>query len=144
MNDLELVKIIPSTVQQQTDLTRRFISMATSGDINPIEVELYLKALESVIDNVRKDIDYKYAVNSEADKYSEKKFSVGSALVERSSKTTYDYSQDSTWAELKKKLSEREAMLKGLPSEMVDPETGEIATPPSKKISEFLKVSFQK
>lgn len=144
MSNIELIKILPSTVKQQTELTRRFIDLATSGEVNPIEVELYLKALEAVVDNVRKDIDYRFAVNSEADKYNEKKFSVGSATVEKSQKTTYDYSNDPIWAGLKSKLSEREKMLKALPGEMADPETGEIAVPPSKKVSEFLKVSFEK
>jgi len=59
-------------------------------------------------------------------------------------KRTFDYSEDKEWCNLKEKLREREALLKGLPKDMADPETGEIISPPIIKYSpETINLKFE-
>ena len=55
--------------------------------------------------------------------------------------TRYDYSRDAKWQELDKAKKEHEKFLKGLRKEMVDPDTGEVFTPPIKRSTSFIKMS---
>lgn len=61
-------------------------------------------------------------------------------------KTTYDYSKDPTWLDLKAKTKEREDFLKSIPFyiDTFNEETGEVVRviQAGKKVSEYIKAEF--
>ena len=61
-------------------------------------------------------------------------------------KTTYDYSNDPVWADLKAKMKEREDFLKSIKFfiDVLDEETGEVTRvmQAGKKVSDYIKTEF--
>jgi hypothetical protein len=61
-------------------------------------------------------------------------------------KTTYDYSKDKTWLELRAKTKDREEFLKSIPFylDTFNEETGEVVriVQAGKKVSEYIKTEF--
>ena len=61
-------------------------------------------------------------------------------------KTTYDYSKDPVWADLKAKIKEREDFLKSIKYfiDVLDEQTGEVTRvmQASKKVSDYIKTEF--
>jgi hypothetical protein len=61
-------------------------------------------------------------------------------------KTTYDYSQDKTWQDLKSKIKDREEFLKSIPFylDTINEETGEVVrvVQAGKKVSDYIKSEF--
>ena len=61
-------------------------------------------------------------------------------------KTTYDYSQDPTWQDLKAKIKDREEFLKSIPFylDTFNEETGEVVriVQAGKKVSDYIKSEF--
>ena len=140
----DIIRSFPLAQKDHEGIIERIVEYVRSGDIDPLEVELYLKAMDNIVSSVRKDMYYKEAVEAEADKYPEKKIPIQGCIVEKSSRSTMDYSTDQEWCSMNKDLKARETMLKSLEKEMVDPDTGVVATPPAKKVSSFFKITFQK
>ena len=139
---LKTIKLIPACGSKQEQFSLQLLQMVMSGEVNPLEMELYLKAMEDVAKKVRSDKGFKEAVIDEAEKYTEKEFRVGNAIVTKSGRSTLDYSDDSEWQRLNNERKDREKMLKGLSKEMVDPDTGEIVKPPTAKYTSFLKIRY--
>jgi hypothetical protein len=54
--------------------------------------------------------------------------------------TSYDYKGDSKWQELAKAKKDHETFLKSLKEDKADVKTGEVHTPPIKKISESVQL----
>lgn len=142
MEVMSVIRLLPASKSQQKDFTNQLLRAIQSGVVNPLEMEVYLKAMEDVVKIVRHDSGFKECLMDEVDKYPEKEFRVGNAVVVKSSRTTYDYSDDSVWADIKSKLTEREKMLKNIGQEMADPDSGEIIKPATRKQSDFLKIRF--
>jgi hypothetical protein len=105
-----------------------------------------LKNLEDTISAIRKDERVKNCIQSEVQKYSEKTIVFGDYEITKSQRTTYDYSNDITWVELKEKIKQREELLKAInPSitEIADSKTGEMLMPPLKKQSDYLTIKYK-
>ena len=61
-------------------------------------------------------------------------------------KTTYDYSNDAVWSDLKMKIKEREDFLRSIKYfiDVVDENTGEVTRvmQPAKKVTDYIKSEF--
>lgn len=122
----------------------QIIDLVRSGERNPLEVGAWVKAVEEVLERVKKEI--KESQLTEAGKYPEKTFTVyGTSFTKAEHGTKYDYAAcgDTVWERLhsdlevaKSRLSEREAFLRALksPEVVVDQVAGEMVTitPPVK------------
>jgi hypothetical protein len=123
----------------------KFVSLLVdeilSGDRNPIKAEIYLQSMLSIIKSVR--VKVKDYVMSEAGKYAKKSFAFDGLNLTVAAKVTYDYEScnDSVYNDLKKKIEEREAFLKNLNQEVVNPDTGEVILRPVKKVTDYLKIT---
>ena len=140
---VSVIKLMPANKSEQNDFARQLLSHALSGDVNPLELEVYLKSIEDTIKLVRKNIEYKGALELESDKFPGKEFDFAGATITKMSRTTMDYSNDEEWIVLDAKKKAREKTLKGLDKPMADPNTGEIINPPIKKFSEYLKIQYK-
>lgn len=131
------------------------IKAVHDGEVNPLQVRVWLKTMEEIIDRVRKETNANQL--READKWSENKFEYLGATIEKADvKTEYDYSVccDTVFERLevefntaKQRLDDRKAFLKTLkaPMPIVDEDSGECVTikPPFKKSTAGLKVSIR-
>lgn len=142
MTPMSVLRLMPATGSQQKEFSLQLLQMVMSGEVNPLEMEVYLKSIEDVVKSVRKDAGFKDATQDEAAKYAEKEFRFGNAIIVKSSRTTYDYKQDSVWLTCEASKKRREKFLKGLDKSYADPETGELIEPPTSKTSEFLKIRY--
>jgi hypothetical protein len=123
-----------------------------SGDYNPLDVELQLKAMEETIKQLRSDEDIRQFVLSEAEKHGKSFEWRGAKMSIREVGVKYDYSTsgDSEWAildaqikELTEKRKAREKFLQNIP-EMgtVSPETGETIYRPAKSSTTSITVTL--
>jgi len=129
----------------------RIIQQVESGEVNPIEIALQLKVIEELIKETREKLN-EYAIY-ELQKHPAGKSSIHGAKIETAETgVKYDYSGDSTWAELKARsdestsaLKQREDILKKIPAgfSLVD-ENGEAAIGPSKSSTTSYKITLAK
>ena len=140
---LSVIKLMPASRDQQTEFVKQLLSFVLDGEVNPLEMEVYLKSMDDVIKSVRKDVNFKGELLNEVDKYPGKTFDFRNAVITKASRSTYNYSEDTEWKDLDRKKKARETMLKGLSKPVVDPDTGEYINPPSKKQSEYLKIQYK-
>jgi hypothetical protein len=124
-----------------------------SGDANPLDVELQLKAMEETIKQLRSDEDIRAFVLNEAEKHGKSFEWRGAKMSVREVGVKYDYSTsgDSEWAlldaeikELTDKRKAREKFLQNIP-EMgtVSPETGEQIYRPAKSSTTSIAVTLK-
>ena len=145
---IEQFRNMPSTwleIAQFSDLLKNEI---LSGEVNPLEVELMLKAMSEVLKKVRDDKYVKEAVMKEAEKFAEKTFEFKNIVVTKSSRTTFDYTEcgDNIYNDmkvqenaLKAQIKAREAML----TTGVNTDTGETYDPPKSSTTQFLTIKFK-
>lgn len=146
------LRIMPSTATEVAKFAHQIITSVRSGDANPLEVLVMLKALELLSKEVIEQIEENILTASE--KYSEKKFEVFGALVERAENgTKYNYlgtgdiEYERLHSEAKianERLKQREDFLKALkaPLTAVVEETGEVykINPPFKTSKSGVRV----
>lgn len=139
-----VLKIMPSTASEVARFSKQLVESVKSGNSDPLELIVQLHALTKVYELVREEIEDN--INKAADKYSEKRFAINGAFVEKAelgTKYRYETSKDIEWERLntdfetaKARKSEREDFLKTLrePMTLVNQETGEVYTvkPPLK------------
>ena len=127
---LAIFKQIPATETQIAVVVKDAKIKILSGDYNPLDLEVQLKAMEEVIKRLRSDKDVKEYVIEEAEKYPEKSFKHGSVTITKANRKTYDFTQDEEWRRLKTieidKADDRKLREKKLKGSFVDSETGEI------------------
>lgn len=150
MNALTELKRGALTKTQQDTFSAALIDEILNGNANPLEVELYLKSMEKVIETVRKNPYVKDAILNEAVKYGEKTFEHLGCKITVTGKQSFDYSVcgSAKWMQLdeeiksltlaKKELEEHLKTIK-VPYSTMD---GEIINPPSVSRSEFLSIKF--
>jgi len=134
MNEMKLFE--PMSCVQQINLAMKIKQAVLDGDVNPLELDIRLKAVENVIESVRKDTEIKRLIDDEAVKYG-KTFELCGAEVTQSSRKKYYYESDQIWKGLKSteqvaagKRKAREDFLKAVNNpETPDPETGELIGP---------------
>jgi len=151
MTPISVIKLMPVNKDQQTEFSRQLIQLALNGEINPLELDVYLKSIEDTLKLIRKNANMKTMAIDIALQYPEKTFSAYGAKITKSSRATYDYSGDQTWNELdafekdaKKKKVDRESILKNVTDKNIiaDAVTGEVLIPPPKKTTDFLKIEL--
>lgn len=123
-----------------------------SGDYNPLDVELKLKAMEETIKQLRSDEEIRAFVLSEAEKYGKSFEWRGAKMSIREVGVKYDYAAtgDSEWAildaqikELSEKKKAREKFLQAIPDMgTVSPETGETIYRPAKTSTTSIAVTL--
>lgn len=124
-----------------------------SGDHNPLDVEIRLKAMEELVKQLRGDADIKAAIIAEAEKYG-KSFEYGGCKINiREAGVKYDYAstRDSEWAildaeakEIAEKKKAREKFLQSIPTEgTVSPTTGEQIYAPAKTSQTTVAVTLK-
>lgn len=104
-----------------------------NGDVNPLSAYIRLRALRDAIDVA---LDGLKGTALDAAERDPQESLHGVSWQIRVGATKYDYGNDPVWAELQAsekatagQRRKREAFLKSLPNDMVDPETGEFVSP---------------
>lgn len=150
-----VVKLLPETKDQVNIFSNQLIQAVKRGEINPLELKAYFKAMEKVVEIV--DRQTRTNQLSEADKYSEKEFEAfGFKISKEELATKYDYlscgdyEYERLHAELetaKARLKDRETFLKAIkePTTIVYESTGEVITvkPPVKTSTSGLKFTMK-
>lgn len=124
-----------------------------SGDYNPLDVELKLKAMEETIKQLRSDEEIRTFVLSEAEKYGKSFEWRGAKMSIREVGVKYDYAAtgDSEWAildaqikELSEKKKAREKFLQSIPEGgTVNPDTAEVVYRPAKTSTTSIAVTLR-
>ncbi len=136
MNKLENIS---NTLTKETrdDFKNEVIGLILDGQVDPLEMELRLRAMEKAIKDIRGDVRVKNAVMDVAPEYNKQEFmGAGITITERK---TADYSNDPVHTTLKAELKAREALLKA--TKGVDPNTGEIVV--NYKVTEVLTIKLK-
>jgi chromosome segregation ATPase len=153
MNALTVIKTMPSTKAEIKSFVAKAKQEILSGNYNPLEIEIYLKAIEELIKSIRKDSDIREEVINEAEKYG-KISEVFGAKIELREKGSYDYTAcgssewerlDSELKRIKKKKDAIESELKNLGRnvESYDKETGELLSRPKKRSTTTLYITLK-
>ena len=143
MEATSVITLMPENKEQIELFISKVKLSVLSGDINPLELDVRLKAIEETIYGIRKDKEVKSEIIKEASKYG-KSFDYKNAKITISERGTYDYSNDMKWVELNKKIKERELYLKSIPEEgTVDIDSGEVMYRPPQKYSEIITYKFK-
>lgn len=137
------------------DTSQIIISAIQQGEVNPLELKLKVRAMESVLETIKPILDK--AARDEAETFGAKSFERLGAKVELfEAATKYDYSMcnDDEYKDLlveqeklKLKIKKREEFLKSIDGKMtlVIEGTGEVVTvfPPTKSSTSSLKITLQ-
>lgn len=141
-----LVNQGPINAGQIEQTAASVIELVTEGDINPLELDMRLKAIESVCEKIRKHTMVKECVIEEAQKHGAKGEFDFMNCVARVGEfgARYDYAgcNDTELNELVIKIKARQKFLKELDIEMVDENTGEIISPAVKKSTTSVSYRF--
>lgn len=151
---IELVGMFAETSVQVDVFSDQVIRSVKDGEVNPLKVQLHIKAMERAFERILKEI--KDNVLAEADKYPGAEFDfMGNKIQKGSVSTVYDYAacKDEVWerfdADVKtatESRKEREAFLRALkqPMDIVD-SNGEAVKlyPPLKKETPGIKITIR-
>ena len=144
------IRLLPINFGQLQLFKQKYVDeIAANGEA--MEAAVQLKAMEELVDMLRKDKRLRELIMSQVDKYSEQKFEfMGVDIQKCELGTKYDYSKDRVWNELKALESgislqrkDREELHKVLRVEMADPVTGEIIYPAIKTSESYIKVTIK-
>jgi hypothetical protein len=145
--EIALFNKIPATHSQIDAVVADAREKILSGDYNPLDLEIQLKAMEETIQRIRKDVKVKEYVQEEVDKYPDKTFKLGSVTITKGSRKSYNFGVDPEWVQLKQAevdaADQRKLREKKLKGSFVDSASGEIveAIEPAKS-TEFLTIRF--
>ena len=124
-----------------------------SGNYNPLDVKLKLKAIEETVKQLQDDNEIKQFIMAEAEKYGKSFEWRGAKMTVMEVGTKYDYasSGDSEWAmldaeikELTDKRKAREKFLQAIPEDgTVSPATGEMIYRPAKTSTTSITVRLK-
>lgn len=152
MNELKTIKNMPLTKAGIKEWSEALIDSLLSGDYNPLDMEVRLKAMEELIKSIRGDSRVRSYVLDEAHKYQTKTFETDHAEITVKDVPRYDYSLDKTWQDLKDEETDvvnarkaRETLLKGLDPDRDnwDRETGEKIMPPAKRSTTVVSIKLR-
>jgi len=132
-----ILSLLDTTKSERASFVTDIVDKLKDGLADPIKVHLQVKKMEDLLTQIKEHKDYKDLVMDEAVKFGKKFEMYGAAFELRAGASRYDFSNDSEHAELKEKLKQREAFLKGVPAagiETVNQNTGELVAiyPPIK------------
>jgi len=141
---LSVFRVMPENKKEIQKFGDELLNSVLIGDENPLEIDGRLKALEELINYVRKSDEFQEYLLNEAEKEGAKSFERGSFKYQvKETGTKYDYSQcgdtilnnlEKNKASIDNKIKVRKNTLKTLnfDSDIFDAETGEKLYPPSK------------
>ena len=145
METNSVISLLPSTKQQVEDFARKQSEAILSGEVDPVEWAVKLKAIEKALELIKANT--KELVVEEAQKYGKSFNQHGAKIVVCEQGTRYDFSGDPIWIRLNESLKAREAHLKALKNGLkeIDTETGEefMAYPPVKKSTTGLTITLE-
>jgi len=126
------------TLAHVPESAERVIEQVKNGEVNPLAVDYFCKCMEEFTKLVRKNVDVKSAVLTEAEKYEGQVYN--GAIPKIKTRQTAIF-KDATLAELKQAVKDRQDLLKAITSNnrLVDPETGEELQPPEYKVTTYLE-----
>lgn len=153
METLAVINELPVDYIGIGNLVYEAKKMILSGDYNPLDIEVRLKAMEELAKQLRADADVRAAVLAEAEKYGKSFEYKGCKINVREGGVKYDYAGtgDSEWAileaeakEVAEKKKAREKFLQSIPPEgTVSPVTGEQIFAPAKTSATTIAVSLK-
>jgi uncharacterized protein involved in exopolysaccharide biosynthesis len=126
-------KLTKAAIQQAGEMYAT--QLLDAGDESPLKALIKLRALHDAVGAAIKELQD--AATEEAERYGrDDSVLYGVKFQVRGGSTRYDYSHDPVWAEIKAsetavadQRKAREAFLKTLQKDMVDPDTGEFISP---------------
>ena len=144
MNSLEKLSNGLVTKESKAKFIQECKDEILSGNVNPLQTEVYLKNLADIIKKIREDKEVKDYVMTEAEKNG-KSFDFQGNKITVSSKRTFNYSQcgHSEYNKLVARKKELENFLQAMKDDMevFDPETGERLNCPTFTTSSFLTIT---
>ena len=154
MNTLAVIKQMPESKAQVQDFVSRAVNEITSGNINPIEISIYLKAMEDVIKAIRSNEEVKNRIISALEFTEDGKVTIDNGTVSIVESTRLDYSNDPVWSDLdsqeqgiKEKKKSREAILKTVTENVAGTEDvgnpGVILQEPIKQVIQTVRVNLR-
>ena len=116
-----------------------------NGEIDPLELRVKFKCMQDALEQVLKNESVAEKILNAFDNYGEKLVSAYGAEIKKSSRTNYDFSNDSKWSEITEQRKDREKLLKAIkPGEsLFDTDTGEELTHCIKSQSTYLTVTLK-
>lgn len=158
MNQLISLSQFPQTKGEIKSFADSLIEAALSGDNNPLLINVQLSAVEQVIEQVKKNHEFKEAVLNEACKYGTKTFDAYNAQVQvKETGVKNDYSMcnhpqyDAICAEIERLTAKKKAFEKYLQTvsdatDFINPETGEICKiyPPLRTSTTAVAITLNK
>lgn len=112
---LSTLKILPETKDEIKRFGESLINSIAWGDISPLELDGRLKAIEMLIEMVRKSPEMKDLILNEAYKYGGKEFEIGNfkfCVKEVGTKYNYSGCNDCELFDLEKQKAEIDAKIK--------------------------------
>lgn len=103
---------LPTSGTQITEYVTQLKNDIIGGYIPATESAIIIKSFEKIIEELKKDKDVKDYLYSECEKYQEKTIEVNGAQIQKTSRTTYDFSRDEEYSMLKDQERELKAMIK--------------------------------
>lgn len=153
METIAIINELPVDYVSIGNLVYEAKKLILSGDENPLDIEIRLKAMEELVKQLRGDAEIKAAVIAEAEKYGKSFEYRGCKISVREAGVKYDYAstQDSEWAileaqskEIAEKKKAREKFLQSIPPEgTVSPTTGEQIFAPAKTSQTTVAVTLR-
>ena len=148
MNEIQEINdflSVPTIAVQKEIFVNHFIKAVKDGEVDPLELRVKFKVIQDALEQVLKDESVANSVLNAFDEYGEKTVDAFNAEIKKSSRTTYDYSNDSKWSSLHEDLKKREKLLKAIdPGQPIfDTETGEELTHCIKTQNVFLTVKLK-
>ena len=104
MNGTSAITLMPATREEIETFANLVITETLSGGyIDPIDLDLRLKAIEETIKMIRKNPELKKYTIEEAEKFGQKTFETRGSKITVSQRTTYDYKncKDEVWNGMK-------------------------------------------
>ena len=147
MNEIKLLKELPTSKEEIKVFADNVVESLMDGFHEPLELAIRVEAVKKIMDAIKDDDRFKDACLDHADNFPEKTFSFSGIDVTKASSTRYDYSEDEEWNTLKriedncaKDRKERETVLKAIKDESVI--DGVKCYPPVKISSDHLRFKF--
>jgi len=145
---LTKLEVLPMTKDAIKSFVDTVANEVNNGDIDALKLAVYLKSLEETIKAIKSHYVISDAITEAADLYPEQKFVIFGAEVQKSKRTTFDFSvcNDPVYNGLVKEQEQTKEVIKA--REMVlksgiDPSTGEQFTKPVPVTTEFLTIKLK-
>lgn len=137
---IDKIKTMPDTKMGIDFYVDQVLSEVKVREALPLLIKL--TAMAEIIDKVKDGI--KEQILQEADLTGEKVFYIDGVKLEKKSRTNYYFNHCQRHEALKSELKALEELMKSLPAEMADTETGEIIPCANKSYTEFISVTLKK